>query len=151
MEMVIFCGIQATGKSEFYRQNFYKTHIRLNLDMLKTRHREQILLEACLRAKQPVVIDNTNPTKQDRARYITAAQCAGFSVSGYYFQSRVTDAIARNAERLGNEQVPVPGILATHKKLELPAQDEGFLRLYYVSICDGGGKQFLVEDYKYEI
>ena len=56
MNMILFIGIQATGKSEFYKRNFYKTHIRINLDMLKTRHRERILIGACLTAKQPFVI-----------------------------------------------------------------------------------------------
>jgi len=39
MEAIIFIGIQATGKSTFYKDNFFKTHIRINLDMLKTRKR----------------------------------------------------------------------------------------------------------------
>lgn len=66
MEVVIFVGLQASGKSSFYREKFIDTHIRLNLDLLKTRHREQILFDACLKAKQPVAIDNTNPTISDR-------------------------------------------------------------------------------------
>lgn len=70
MEAVIFIGLQAAGKSSFYREKFIDTHIRINLDMLKTRHRETILLNACLEAKQPLVIDNTNPTIEERKRYI---------------------------------------------------------------------------------
>jgi len=42
MELIIFIGIQATGKSEFYKRRFYNTHIRINLDMLKTRNKEKI-------------------------------------------------------------------------------------------------------------
>ena len=34
--------------------------------MLKTRHRESILIAACIEAKQPFVIDNTNPTPKER-------------------------------------------------------------------------------------
>ena len=30
MELVIFMGVQATGKSTFYKQRFMDTHIRLN-------------------------------------------------------------------------------------------------------------------------
>ena len=41
MECVIFIGIQASGKTEFYKQNFFKTHVRISMDMLKTRHREE--------------------------------------------------------------------------------------------------------------
>ncbi|MFK5976608.1 MAG: hypothetical protein QM493_08880 [Sulfurovum sp.] len=42
---VIFIGLQASGKSTFFLENFYKTHIRINFDMLKTRHRENIFLK----------------------------------------------------------------------------------------------------------
>ena len=71
MEAIIFIGLQAAGKSSFYRLRFIDSHIRLNLDMLRTRHREQLLFRACLEAKQPVVIDNTNPGKLDREIYNT--------------------------------------------------------------------------------
>ena len=53
MEAVLFCGIQGTGKSTFYVRRFFRTHVRVNLDMLRTRHRELILFNACLAAKQP--------------------------------------------------------------------------------------------------
>ena len=73
MEMVLFVGIQAVGKSEFFKQYFYKTHIRLNLDMLKTRHREKLLLEACIVAKQPLVIDIRIPQLR-KGKYILKKQ-----------------------------------------------------------------------------
>jgi hypothetical protein len=50
MEAVIFIGLQAAGKSSFYLDRFFNTHIRINLDMLKTRHREQLIFQACLLA-----------------------------------------------------------------------------------------------------
>jgi transcriptional regulator with XRE-family HTH domain len=37
VEAIIFVGIQASGKSTFYRERFFDTHLRINLDMLKTR------------------------------------------------------------------------------------------------------------------
>lgn len=40
MEAVILCGIQASGKSAFYSERFFHTHVRINLDMLRTRRRE---------------------------------------------------------------------------------------------------------------
>jgi predicted kinase len=82
VEAVVFVGIQASGKSSFYRARFFDTHLRINLDMLKTRHREQLLLHACIEAKQPFVVDNTNPTVEERARYIELASSGGFRVVG---------------------------------------------------------------------
>ena len=80
MELIIFIGCQASGKSTFFKQYFSDTHIRLNLDMLKTRHRENILFQACLDAKQKFVVDNTNPSKLDRKKYIQQAKNAYFKV-----------------------------------------------------------------------
>ena len=45
MEIILFIGIQATGKSSFFRERFFRTHVRVNLDMLKTRHREKLLVD----------------------------------------------------------------------------------------------------------
>ena len=56
MEMVLFIGIQATGKSSFYLERFFRTHVRVNLDMLKTHHREDLLVKACLEGKTPFVV-----------------------------------------------------------------------------------------------
>jgi predicted kinase len=149
MEAVVFIGIQATGKSAFYQRRFADTHIRLNLDMLKTRRREQILLKACLEARQPFVIDNTNITREARARYISQARAAGFGVVGYYFKSALQSAIERNDQRSGKARIPVRGIVATHRKLELPSYDEGFDRLFYVEIGDNGA--FIVKDWSDEV
>ena len=63
MEAIVFIGIQGTGKSSFYQERFFHTHVRLNSDMLKTKHRLRLLLQACLEAKQPFVLDNTNVTR----------------------------------------------------------------------------------------
>jgi predicted kinase len=68
MEGIIFIGLQASGKSTFFLKEFYKTHIHLNMDMLKTRHRENILLNACIESKQKVVIDNTTPSIEERCK-----------------------------------------------------------------------------------
>ena len=50
MEAILFIGIQASGKSTFFAERFFKTHVRINLDMLRTRHREELLVKACLEA-----------------------------------------------------------------------------------------------------
>src|SRR5215213_10574197 len=86
-EAVVFCGVQAAGKSTYYRERFFETHVRISMDLLKTRNRERLLLEACLLAKQPFVVDNTNPLAADRARYVHPARAAGFAVTGYFFRA----------------------------------------------------------------
>lgn len=134
MEAVVFIGIQATGKSSFYLARFWRTHVRINMDMLKTRHREALLLRACLEGKQAFVADNTNPSASERARYLTPARAAGFRVIGYYFRSLVTEALQRNSLRAGGERVPDIAIYGTHKRLQSPTYAEGFDELYYVTV-----------------
>ncbi|HUS46995.1 MAG TPA: AAA family ATPase [Phycisphaerae bacterium] len=145
MEAVILMGIQGCGKSTFFRERLFDTHIRINLDMLKTRHREKLLVEACLAAKQPFAVDNTNPTRQDRARYIPAAKAAGFRVVGYYFQSNLTDCRKRNEQRPNGKVIPFGGLINAYNKLELPGFDEGFDALYHVRVAPRG--EFILEEW----
>ncbi|HEU4420458.1 MAG TPA: hypothetical protein VFT55_16090 [Planctomycetota bacterium] len=54
MEAVWLIGIPASGKSSFYAATFAATHLRINLDMLRTRHREGELIATCLRLQTAV-------------------------------------------------------------------------------------------------
>ena len=149
MEAIVFIGIQGTGKSSFYQERFLHTHVRLNSDMLKTKHRLRLLLQACLDAKQPFVLDNTNVTKEVRAEFIAQAKRKGFRVVGYYFRSDINSALARNSERLASARIPDRGVLGTYKKLEIPERAEGFDALYYVRIDQAG--QFEVQEWADEV
>lgn len=143
MQLIIFTGVQASGKSSFYLLNLHQSHLRINLDMLKTRHRENIIFEACLASKTKMVIDNTNPTRDDRARYIQRAKDAGFEVISYYFETDLSSTLERNSYRKGKANIPEVGIRATYKKLEIPILDEGFDAIFKVKIVENG--EFSVE------
>ena len=148
MEAVVFVGIQASGKTSFYRERFFDTHLRINLDMLKTRRREQIFLRACIEAEQPFVVDNTNPSARERARYIEPAREVGFRVVGYYFSPHPKEALVRNARRTGKARIPEKGILGTYNRLRPPDFEEGFDVLYRVRIDEKG--RFVVEGWSDE-
>jgi predicted kinase len=143
VEAVLLVGIQGAGKSTFYRERFFDTHVRINLDMLKTRHRERILLHACLLAQQPFVVDNTNVLAAERAVYIEPAKAAGFRVDVYYFDVELRAAIARNNRRQGRQAIPVRGVVGTYKRLEPPRLEEGIDRIYTVRLTPEN--QFVVE------
>ena len=140
METVIFCGIQATGKTTFIKEKFFKTHVRISLDQLNTRNKEQKFIDTCISTQQRYVVDNTNPTKKDRAKYISEAKANKFKVIGYFFQSKLNDALNRNSKRIGKENIPVIGIKGTFNKLEIPSFDEGFDELFCVEIKDNDFK-----------
>lgn len=149
MEAIILIGIQGSGKSTFCRQRFFDSHVRINLDMLRTRNRERVLVAACLEAKQRFVVDNTNPTVAERAEYIRQAKNHGFKVIGYYFNSKPSDCLARNAYREEKSRIPEKGVLGTYKRLQLPSLEEGFDELYYVKI--DGEQTFQVMEWQGEI
>jgi predicted kinase len=139
MEAVIYIGIQGSGKSSFFRERFFDTHVRINLDMLRTRHREELLLAACLAAGQSFVIDNTNPLPTDRARYVERARAAGFRTVAYFFESSLREAMARNNLRVGKQKVPAPAVAAAFKKIVRPSIYEGFDEIYSVKLLPESG------------
>jgi predicted kinase len=147
MEAVILCGVQGSGKSTFCRERLFHTHVRINLDMLQSRHRETILLTACLNAKQSFVVDNTNPTTEERARYIAPSRAAGFRVVGYYFDTDIRDALVRNELREGHHRVPERGLRGTFVRLQVPSRREGFDALFRVRIAPQPN-QFVVEEWR---
>ncbi len=133
MEAVIFIGIQGAGKSTFYRERFFDTHLRISLDLMKTRHRERTFVQTCVATGQRFVVDNTNVRAAERAAYIEAAKPAGFRVIGYFFDAALRDALRRNGQREGTAKIPVPGVIGTLKRLERPNPREGFDELYVVT------------------
>ena len=149
MEAVIFVGIQGSGKSTFCKERFFDSHVRINLDMLRTKNREKLIFEACLEAKQKFVIDKTNLTLADREKYIGKAKSFGFKVSGYYFQTNLEKAIERNNKREGKAKIPDKGLFSSFKRLQIPKLEEGFDELFYVSINEEN--QFVVENWKDEV
>lgn len=145
-EAIIFIGIPASGKSSFYREHF-QGYTHINLDRLHTRNKERLALEVCIRDQLSFVVDNTNPTVEDRAKYIKLAKENGYRIVGYYFQSSISECLSRNSMREGKARVPDIAVKSVHSKMELPKYSEGFDKLCYVHMEANG---FAVEDWKEE-
>lgn len=144
MELAILIGIPATGKTTFSTSVLARTHVRICRDVVKTKHREWSLFQTCLETGTPVVLDNTNVTRAERARFIQPAHAAKFRVVGYFFRSRRDEAIVRNRERPPEARVPDVAIGGKSSELELPSEAEGFDQLYFVRTDSGG---FAVEEW----
>lgn len=139
MEAVVLCGVQGSGKTSLYVERFVETHVRVSLDVLRTRNREEALVRLCLETGQRFVVDNTNPTPAERRRYVEPARAAGFRVVAYLVEIDVAEALARNAERPDRRRVRVAGVVGTGRRLQRPTPEEGFDELWHATAARDGG------------
>ena len=133
------CGVQGSGKTTLYRERFFDTHVRVSMDLLRSRAREAAFLTLCLETGQRFVVDNTNPTPADRRRYVEPARAAGFRVIVYLVEVDRSLALARNAERAGRARIPVAGVVGTDRRLLRPTPEEGFDELWHATATAEGG------------
>jgi predicted kinase len=138
MEAVVLTGVQGSGKTTLYRDRFLETHVRIAMDLLRTRAREAAFLELCLATRQRFVVDATNATPAERRRYLEPARAAGFRAVAYLVEIDDAVALARNAERRGARRVPVAGVAGTRRRLQRPTPEEGFDELWHATAAADG-------------
>jgi predicted kinase len=151
LELVLFIGLQASGKSTFYRARFAATHAHVSKDRFRHNRnrdrRQRQLIEEGLSRGHSVVVDNTNPTAEERRNLIALGRVHGARIVGYYFESRVRDCLERNRRREGNERIEDVAIFSTIKRLQPPSRREGFDQLFHVRLTESG---FEVSDWREE-
>jgi predicted kinase len=142
MELVLFIGLQGSGKSSFYRERFADSHVLVSKDLWpharRRDARQRRLISEALASGRSVVVDNTNPTPELRAPLISLGKSHGARVIGYAFESLLEDCLARNAKREGRARVPEVALYATRKVLRWPSPAEGFDALSFVRFTPGG-------------
>ena len=129
-ELIIFVGLQASGKSTYYHTHFAATHVHVSKDLMKNaRNRDATqakMIDEALAKGRSVVVDNTNPTPAVRAPLIDMGRRHGARVVAYYFETTVKDAVVRNRQREGKARVPDVALFVTAKKMVPPGFAEGF-------------------------
>lgn len=127
-ELIVFVGLQAAGKSTYYRTHLAATHVHVSKDLMKNASDAKQLqqIAEALRAGRSVAVDNTSPTPAVRAPLIELGRSLGARVVAFYFEANVKDAVTRNRAREGKARVPDVAIYATAKKLVPPKFEEGF-------------------------
>lgn len=120
------CTVPSFDKHENEKEEILKwvSETRINLDTLHTRNKEKLLLQDCFEKQESFVVDNTNPTAEDRKRYIEPAIKHGYRIVGYYFKSAIRDCVDRNEKRKGKAKVPSHVIANIQNKLEMPSYEE---------------------------
>ena len=69
-EIVIFVGIPASGKTSFYKERFFPSHVYVSQDQLRTSSAVEELFRFCIRRNKNCVIDKCNISVLDRQKYI---------------------------------------------------------------------------------
>jgi len=127
--IVIMVGSPASGKSFYSRELEKKGYLRINKDTMKIDKVIQKEFNAGLKEGRNIVIDNTNSTKESRAKWINAAKKASYTVTIVWmnFPLPVVEfldnyRIAQNKNE--NTHVPIVAMRVYYKKLEEPTQEE---------------------------
>lgn len=100
------------------------------------RHKEERLLRELathLGAGRSVVVDNTQPSRAERAGVIHVARSYGARVVGYWWEPDLARSLARNAARA--DPVPEVGVRAALARWEQPSPVEGFDSLTSAGAC----------------
>jgi predicted kinase len=143
LELVLFIGLQGSGKSSFYRARFAATHLHVSKDFWpnarRREARQQRLVAEALAEGRSVVVDNTHPRVEDRAPLIEIGKRMGARVVGYAFESNLKACLERNAGRVGRARVPDKALHITRAKLRWPTYAEGFDELFHVRMDPEGG------------
>jgi len=130
LELVIFVGMQAAGKSTWYATHLAATHVHVSKDLMKNVRdrdaRQRRMIEDALGAGRSVAVDNTNPTPAVRAPLMEIGRRHGARVIAYYFQTAAKEAVVRNRLREGKARVPDVVIYVTARKIVPPTLEEGF-------------------------
>ena len=127
--LVIMVGSPASGKS-YYSQKLENTgFLRINKDTMKTDKMIFKVFNEGIKDGRNIVIDNTNPTKEVREKFITAAKKASYYVSIVWMNFPISVVEYLDNYRIAkykNQEyhVPIVAMRVYYKKLEKPTQKE---------------------------
>ena len=127
--LVIMVGSPASGKSFYSRDLEKKGFIRINKDEMKADKVQQKAFNTGLKEGQNIVIDNTNSTKEGRAKWINAAKEASYNITIVWmnFPMPVVEFLDNYRVYMNKNQdthVPAVAMRVYYKKLEAPTQEE---------------------------
>ncbi|XP_006229120.1 bifunctional polynucleotide phosphatase/kinase isoform X2 [Rattus norvegicus] len=136
-EVVVAVGFPGAGKSTFIQKHLVSAgYVHVNRDTLGSWQRCVNSCQAALRQGKQVVIDNTNPDIQSRARYIQCAKDAGVPCRCFSFCATIEQARHNNRfrEMTDPSHAPVSDMVmfSYRKQFEPPTLAEGFLEILQV-------------------
>lgn len=125
-------GSPGAGKSSIWNL-YFKDYTRVNNDTLKTPAKCIAVCEEALKKGESVVIDNTNPTADVRARYLEISKRLNIPARCIYFDVSKETCFHNNFMRKANPHrahhsgsVPKIPIHSFFKNSTMPDVKEGF-------------------------
>ncbi|KAH8108211.1 PNK3P-domain-containing protein [Cristinia sonorae] len=151
LEIVLFVGFPALGKSSFYRKHFQSAgYVHVNQDTLGNRNKCIKAVEESLASGQSCVVDNTNRNRQTRQYYIDVAKkhkvpirCIHFLGSfelawhnNLYRAYNLPESVAQREEK--REVLPYAALTNYQQMFEAPDIAEGFTEIRKVNFVFEG-------------
>ncbi|CAF1099352.1 unnamed protein product [Rotaria sordida] len=140
-EIIVMCGLPASGKSWFVKKYILPHKYEyVNRDVLGTWQQCVKMTETALTKKQSVVIDNTNPDKESRQRYIEVAKKFNVPCRCFVMNVSVEHAKHNNLFRQMNgtdkahKDVNEIIIMGFNKRYIKPTMEEGFSEIVMVNM-----------------
>ena len=128
-EMMVLVGRPASGKSriaEIYGQEGYQI---VSKDVSKTLEKTLSIAEAAIAQGKSVIVDNTNPSQNDRSRYIQLAKKYNLPVRAIYLDvpRELNDHLHVIRTILGQkEHIPEIAYRNYNSNFQMPSLAEGF-------------------------
>ncbi|XP_021925510.1 uncharacterized protein F21D5.5 isoform X2 [Zootermopsis nevadensis] len=130
-EVVVLVGSPGSGKS-FFASTYLvpEGYHHVNRDTLGSLQKCMSTLESALAAGKSVIIDNTNPDKESRQKFISAARKHGVMCRCFVLKTSIEHAKHNNKfrEYTDDNHEPISDMIINmyKKKYVEPNQDEGF-------------------------
>ncbi|WP_308307447.1 AAA family ATPase [Streptomyces sp. ISL-10] len=155
LDVAVLVGLQAAGKSTFYRRCLADAYALVSKDLFprsarNKQQRQMRLVAQALSAGTPVAVDNANPSPDEWQPLIALAHARGATATAYWFPPDVEGSLLRNAVREGGERVPDVGVRATLRRLRRPALTDGFDAVHEVRFDGAGGFRVRMAEHRTE-